>query len=92
VQTYDRMAIGEHSRETDLEVSPPISILDILVYGYLWILISALCQKKRKSSFHEPGSFNAVVPIPHARFIHQWILEVQLSLYLELLVWADLNC
>jgi hypothetical protein len=55
VQTYDGMVIGEHSRETDLEVSPPISILDILVYEYLWILSSALCQKKRKSSFHEPG-------------------------------------
>ncbi len=55
MQTYDGMVIGEHSRETDLEVSPPISILDILVYGYLWILSSALCHKKRKSSFHEPG-------------------------------------
>jgi hypothetical protein len=92
VQTYDGMVIGEHSRETDLEVSPPISILDILVYGYLWILSSALCQKERKSSIHEPGWFNAVVPIPHARFLHLWILEFQLSLYLELLVWADLNC
>jgi predicted membrane GTPase involved in stress response len=35
VQTYDGMLIGEHSHETDLEVSPPISILDILVYVYL---------------------------------------------------------
>jgi hypothetical protein len=50
VQTYDGMVIGEHSRETDLEVSPPISILDILfmgTYGYL-----ALHYFRKKGNHH----------------------------------------
>jgi hypothetical protein len=48
VQTYDGMVIGEHSRETDLEVSPLIPILDILVYGYLGYLALHYSMSERK--------------------------------------------
>jgi hypothetical protein len=44
------MVTGEHSRETDLEVCPPITILDILVYGYYGY--SALHYVRKKGNHH----------------------------------------